>query len=498
MPRASAQPPRISRSAKSSALGNPDCGASAPRPDDALILRSHLLHATIDEPLHAAAVPLPQQPSPYFATSRRFRHVLAIDVAAAPGADPLDAAQRALAPFRYTSTLIFVLLFIAGPALTAWRGLGMAALMVLPPAYLISLVSVVLMARRASAFGLARRARWSLGFDCLACIPYAANLTKRLAWRVDGRARGPDWLARGATPEERAHVQAVLAEHHRAENTFRQMAAQVPGVIFRLRIQGKERQFTYVSPGVERLYGLRPEEVLQDPQTLERQRHPDDRDGLQTLISSARRDRQPIATEFRILTRDGQIKWVELTTAPPEDTPEGLVRMGLIIDVTERKRAEAALRDSEARWKLALECAGDGVWDWDLVTGVEVFSDRFREMYGLDAVSVPDLAAAMDERTHPDDRASMAQARADQARHQSSHEPIEAVTAGSLPTIAHHRKCASPTPMLVTTSDSRSAPGPTQRCAATTPMTPPSPSTVNATPEAFVAAAGPPSHGRHA
>jgi hypothetical protein len=30
---------------------------------------------------------------------------------------------------------------------------------------------------------------------------------------------------------------------------------------------------------------------------------------------------QPIATEFRILSRDGQVKWVELTTAPPEDTP---------------------------------------------------------------------------------------------------------------------------------------------------------------------------------
>jgi PAS domain S-box-containing protein len=116
-------------------------------------------------------------------------------------------------------------------------------------------------------------------------------------------------------------LQVVLDEHHRAENTFRLMAAQVPGVIFRLCIQGKERHFTYVSPGVERLYGLRPEEVLQDSQALERQRHPDDRDGLQTVIASARREMQPIATEFRILSRDGQVKWVELTTAPPEDTP---------------------------------------------------------------------------------------------------------------------------------------------------------------------------------
>ena len=51
--------------------------------------------ALLINPLHAAAPTLPQEPSPYYATSRRFRHVLAIHVPGAPGADALDAGERA-------------------------------------------------------------------------------------------------------------------------------------------------------------------------------------------------------------------------------------------------------------------------------------------------------------------------------------------------------------------------------------------------------------------
>lgn len=49
--------------------------------------------ALLINPLHAAAPTLPQEPSPYYATSRRFRHVLAIHVPSAPGADALDADE---------------------------------------------------------------------------------------------------------------------------------------------------------------------------------------------------------------------------------------------------------------------------------------------------------------------------------------------------------------------------------------------------------------------
>ena len=377
-------------------------------PRDLPSWREHVLQAMLTLMLSLGA--LVALPSMALAWDRALYPVLLLDVLALLLVGGLRQARQL--SFRTRAGGLLVLVHLLGTTLLWWVGLvGQAYLMTVP------VLAILLLSGRAALMSLLANVLTWLFLGLAAFQGYGVlhlNLEDPAAFTVIAlNTLLADVLMVSAAAAMLHGLQVVLDEHHRAENTFRLMAAQVPGVIFRLCIQGKERHFTYVSPGVERLYGLRPEEVLQDSQALERQRHPDDRDGLQTVIASARREMQPIATEFRILSRDGQVKWVELTTAPPEETPEGLVRMGLIIDVTERKRAEAALRESEARWKLALECAGDGVWDWDLVTGVEVFSDRFREMYGLDAVSVPDLAAAMDERTHPDDRASMAQARAD-------------------------------------------------------------------------------------
>ena len=62
-----------------------------------------------------------------------------------------------------------------------------------------------------------------------------------------------------------------------------------------------------------------------------------------------------------------------------------------------------ALRNNEARWKHALESAGDGVWDWTLTTGATVLSQRFANMYGY---GMDELATAIDEidqLVHPDD-----------------------------------------------------------------------------------------------
>jgi PAS domain S-box-containing protein len=75
-------------------------------------------------------------------------------------------------------------------------------------------------------------------------------------------------------------------------------------------------------------------------------------------------------------------------------------------DVTERRRAEAALRDSDARWRFAVESAGDGIWDWNVATGEVFYSSRWKSMLGYRDEELGDSFAVWEQLLHPDDRAS--------------------------------------------------------------------------------------------
>jgi len=62
------------------------------------------------------------------------------------------------------------------------------------------------------------------------------------------------------------------------------------------------------------------------------------------------------------------------------------------------------LRDSEERWKFALEGAGEGVWDWNPKTDEAMFSKRWKEMIGYAEDEFPDKGAAWVDHLHPDDK----------------------------------------------------------------------------------------------
>src|SRR5665647_1549718 len=81
------------------------------------------------------------------------------------------------------------------------------------------------------------------------------------------------------------------------------------------------------------------------------------------------------------------------------------VLMGISRDVTERQRAEEALRESEARWNFAFEGSGDGVWDWNLLTDEVFYSRQWKAMLGYSESEIGNKLDEWNKRIHPDDHA---------------------------------------------------------------------------------------------
>jgi len=121
--------------------------------------------------------------------------------------------------------------------------------------------------------------------------------------------------------------------------------------------------------------------------------------------------------EWIIVNSEGEPRNVlfhRATLLDPEGHVDGIV--GIIVDITDHKRVETALHESETRWQYAIEGAGDGLWDWNIRTNEVYFSRSWKEMLGFED---HEIGGGFDEwsgRIHPEDRE---QVRADLNRHLS-------------------------------------------------------------------------------
>jgi diguanylate cyclase (GGDEF)-like protein/PAS domain S-box-containing protein len=102
--------------------------------------------------------------------------------------------------------------------------------------------------------------------------------------------------------------------------------------------------------------------------------------------------------------KSGEVRDVEVYSTPLE-TPGRSVLFSIVHDVNEKNLTQHALADSEFRWKFAIEGAGNGLWDWNVLTGTVFFSPRWKEMLGF---TQDEIGCSLDEwrtRVHPDDLA---------------------------------------------------------------------------------------------
>lgn len=113
---------------------------------------------------------------------------------------------------------------------------------------------------------------------------------------------------------------------------------------------------------------------------------------------------QPIICTILNYRKDGSTFWNELTINPVFDHAGQLINfIGLQTDVTNRRHAEAALRESEERYALAVQGANDGIWDWNLKTNEVYFSARWKAMLGYQDYEIGHSLNEWLTRIHPED-----------------------------------------------------------------------------------------------
>ena len=163
-----------------------------------------------------------------------------------------------------------------------------------------------------------------------------------------------------------------------------------------------EECFSFVNPAAEHIFGV-PGGTLAGRSLRE---FMTEDQYLQMREQTKKRQAGATSTyELDIVRPSGETRRLLLTAVPRLDRAGVFVgTFGLFFDITERKQAEEALRQSEERYKLAVRGAGVGIWDWDIRTGKLYFSPRWKMLFGYGENDIGDSIDDWAKLLHPDER----------------------------------------------------------------------------------------------
>ena len=182
-----------------------------------------------------------------------------------------------------------------------------------------------------------------------------------------------------------------ITERKRAEEALRAserryatITANIPGVVYeRVQHPDGSLEFPYVSDGLYETHGVKPEDAMRDANAWLDRTHPDDRESLAESNAESLAKLENWDHEYRIISGDGGTLWMHGSSHVYREENGDIVWHGILLDVTDRKRAEEALAEKETQLRVAMDNMPGGMLMVDKDKSVVVINEQYRELFDI-------------------------------------------------------------------------------------------------------------------
>ena len=219
-------------------------------------------------------------------------------------------------------------------------------------------------------------------------------LAQGIPWEAEARLLGKDgqyrWFLIRLNPlrDEQGHIirwygtRTNIEGRKQAEEALRRSEAYLSEAQRLTRtgswaLDAASREYSYWSDEMFRIFGVDPHGGIPIRETMGRRIHPEDVSRATAGFEKSLREKVDTSDEYRFVLPDGTVKHIQSIRHPVLNDAGNVVQLvGTFVDITERKTAEEALRESETRFRTFVDHAGDSLFVLDAEQGTIIDLNR--------------------------------------------------------------------------------------------------------------------------